>query len=121
MDGMVVFVTILVMNLLFAILCAWVAAERGREPFGWFLLGLLLGIIAFIPLAMVPAQERRVRQTSATSAARVRQRIRDRERSGRSGTGYRDRRPRASTGPIAQDSAQRARNRERLAEIRRNR
>jgi Na+/melibiose symporter-like transporter len=121
MDGTAALITVIVMNLLFAILCSWVATERGRDPVGWFVLGLFLGIIAFIPLAMVPTQERRERQTSATSAARVRQRIRDRERAGRSGTGYRSRRPRGSTGPIAQDSKQRAQNRERLAEIQRNR
>ena len=121
MDGMVVFVTILVMNLLFAILCAWVATERGRDPFGWFLLGLLLGIIAFVPLAMVPSRERErtnMRHTSAVSAAQVRNRIRQERQ--RSGPTYKNRRP-VRADPIAQGTSRRARNRERLAEIRRNR
>ncbi len=42
------------LNLVFAIICAFLASARGRNPIGWFLLGLLISCIAFILLIILP-------------------------------------------------------------------
>jgi len=38
-------------------LCAYVANRRGRDPFAWFLIGLLLGLVGLLLLFLFPVIE----------------------------------------------------------------
>jgi len=53
---------ILVVQLAMAILSAACAASRGRNPAGWFALGLLFGLLAFIALLVLPNLEKEARE-----------------------------------------------------------
>lgn len=106
-------ITYFVFAAIMGVLCAWVASERGRSAGSWFFLGLLLGVFAFIPLALAPARPRaQYAGAHAPSAAEARQRIRAEQ-----GSPPRRRSPVQS--PIDQyvPKGQRQRNRERLSEI----
>lgn len=52
---MVIWGAILLLLLLFGILTAVVASKKGRNGFGWFLIGLFTGLLGLaIALAMLP-------------------------------------------------------------------
>lgn len=40
-----------------AFACAWLAGQRGRDKVTWGCLGLLLGLLALILLAVAPAKK----------------------------------------------------------------
>jgi len=48
-------VIIVIIWLIFAIACAAIAKSKGREPVGYFFLGLILGIIGLIITAVMPS------------------------------------------------------------------
>lgn len=55
MDLTPFWIGIAVSAVIFGPLCARVATEKGRNPTTWGALGILLGVIALIALAAVPA------------------------------------------------------------------
>jgi Na+/melibiose symporter-like transporter len=55
----VFWISIVLYGLLFGIVCAAVAANKGRSQFGWFLVGVLLGIFGLI-LALVVSKNQKV-------------------------------------------------------------
>ena len=129
MEAEIFVITYFVVGVVMGVLCAWVASERGRSAGGWFILGLLLGIFAFIPLAMIPARPREQYNPNAgaPSAAEARRRIRE-EQGYQPGQSRARRQPfarRRSPSPSPVDeyiaSGQRKRNQERQAEIQRQR
>ena len=126
MDAEIFVVTYFVVGVIMGVLCAWVASERGRSAGGWFILRLLLGIFAFIPLAMIPTRPREYYNPNAgaPSAAAARRRIRE-EQGYQPPNRQRRSRSRGSEGPSPVDdyiaSGQRKRNQERRAEIQRRR
>ncbi len=63
------FLVLLVANAVIGVLCAWVAQKRGRDGRAWFFMGLIFSIIAFIPLAMIPAKQPVGRSTAKTHGA----------------------------------------------------
>lgn len=44
---------------------AFIAREKNREPFGWFILGAIFGIIALISIAGAPSMEREAEDETA--------------------------------------------------------
>lgn len=40
-----------------ACICAMIANEKNRSPFGWFLLGFLFSLIALVVLVLLPRKE----------------------------------------------------------------
>lgn len=48
---------IVLLELLFAALCAMIAARKGRFAIGWAVLGLLFGIFALIVVAVLPSRQ----------------------------------------------------------------
>jgi biotin transporter BioY len=44
----------LIVWLLFAFICGWIAKEKNRNVGGWVVLGLLFGIISLIIVACLP-------------------------------------------------------------------
>ena len=49
----------LIMNaILFGIMTAWLAQEKGRAPFTWLLLGTVFGVAALIAVGLAPAVDR---------------------------------------------------------------
>jgi hypothetical protein len=53
---------LLIIYLLYAFvlgfLCSWVAKQKNRNSSNWFFLGVILGVLALIALAAVPALEK---------------------------------------------------------------
>lgn len=55
MLGIVVLVVAGAYATVFGALCGWLAEQKGRSSWGWWALGLLLGVVALIVLAVSPA------------------------------------------------------------------
>jgi len=45
--------------LIFAFLCSYIAGQKNRDRFGWFILGGFLTVFALIAIAAVPALDPR--------------------------------------------------------------
>lgn len=115
-----VFAIGLVLNICMGILCAWVASERGRSGCGWFLLGLFLGVFAFIPLAMLPNESAsHVRRSNTQSPQQQKAQHQESRRNRRSGNPAR----RTVRSPVDEYLAQgqKARNQARREEIEKDR
>lgn len=65
-------------SLLFAIICAVLASSRGRNPVGWFLLGLFFSVIALVVLAVIPdlKEEERKEQHRGRRSDRLEEQVR---------------------------------------------
>ncbi len=51
------FLIALVMGLIWGTACMFFAKKKGRDPRGWFILGLLFSFFAFVALLLVPSQK----------------------------------------------------------------
>ena len=49
---MTMFITALI-ALVFAVLCAWLAKSRGRDPIGWGILGFFFNVVALALLLIM--------------------------------------------------------------------
>lgn len=47
----------LVMGLVWGLACMYFAKKKGRDPKGWFILGLLFSIFAFAALMLIPSEK----------------------------------------------------------------
>jgi len=54
-----------------AILCGYVAEEKGHGFAEWLLLGVLLGVVALIAVAGLPVRDARRRSTRQTLGSRI--------------------------------------------------
>ena len=39
--------------------CSYYAKERGRNPIGWFIIGLVFGLLGLITLFLIPNRKKR--------------------------------------------------------------
>jgi hypothetical protein len=51
------FVVLTIGGVISAIICAIVAAAKGRNPFGWGILGLFFSIFTLIVVAVIPSKK----------------------------------------------------------------
>jgi len=63
--------------ILFGIICAFVAHDRGRSPVGWFFIGMLLGCFGLILLLVLPnpRREEEQRRRLAKENQRLKERL----------------------------------------------
>ena len=69
---------VLILNLLFAIICAVVASNKGRSAVGWFILGFFFPIIAIIVLCCIAnlKEEEQRRRHDYERTHRIREQLR---------------------------------------------
>lgn len=57
--GALLFLTWLLLGLVFSFVCLYVARKRGRNPATWFIMGLLLGPFAYVLIHYTGRDKRR--------------------------------------------------------------
>lgn len=49
---------ILIMAVVWGILCGYIATEKGRGGFGWFVAGFFFGLFALVAIIAVPSHKK---------------------------------------------------------------
>ncbi len=55
--GTIKFVFVAIGSIIAAIICAVIAAMKGRNPFGWGILGLFFSILTLIVVIVIPSKK----------------------------------------------------------------